>query len=267
MRKIFHTPTNVRGLCPIGLERYQFNLIQPGTQGFTRLELIAVLAVLVVIAALAVPALANTRLRSLRVACVNNLSQIGRAYDMWATDHAGRYPMTVPYWEGGLYAASPSPPGSILPSFLASGLQANTWFQFWSLSNELKSPKMLACPSDAERRRATEFDFYPSGGFLHASFRNQATSYFLGHPLMEAGRAVLSGDRNVGSVPSQGACPYFGIANSINSALWGTNIHVNSGNLLFNDGSIIQSDQAILRAALTSTNSGDNYNVHVLVPQ
>ena len=266
MRNVSHTATNDRGLCPLGLERLQCNLIQSDARGFTRFELFAVLAMLALLAALAMPALANTRLRSQRVACVNNLSRIGQAYDMWATDHAGRYPMTVPYWEGGLYAASPSPQGSVLPPQLASGLQANTWFQFWSLSNELRSPKLLACPSDAERRRATEFGFDPAGGFLHPNFRNQATSYFLGHPLMESGRAVLSGDRNVGSVSSYGPCPYFGIGNSIYSASWGTNIHVNSGNLLFNDGSIVQSDHTGLRSALTSTNS-DNQDVHILVPQ
>ena len=56
-------------------------LIRPACEwGLTRLELVAVLASLALVAALAFPVLANTRQRSDRVVCISNLQRIGQAF-------------------------------------------------------------------------------------------------------------------------------------------------------------------------------------------
>ena len=59
-------------------------------KAFTRLELVVVLAVLCLLAAVTWPALAVTAARSERATCVNNLRQIGRAYQIWGSDHDGQ---------------------------------------------------------------------------------------------------------------------------------------------------------------------------------
>jgi hypothetical protein len=92
-------------------------------------------------------------------------------------------------------------------------------------------------------------------------------SYVLGHPFLQEGRGVLSADRNIRGGPLDVSCGYFGPPvmgfPSPSTASWDTNIHVHTGNLLFNDGSVAETDDTGLRASFTNTNF-DNYSVHLL---
>ncbi|MBN2507401.1 MAG: hypothetical protein JXQ71_11970, partial [Verrucomicrobia bacterium] len=63
---------------------------------------------------------------------------------------------------------------------LASGMQNNLWFQYAWISNQLVSPKILACPSDKRVKQATDFSTAPEGGFMNPSYRNNSVSYPLG---------------------------------------------------------------------------------------
>lgn len=229
------------------------------TRAFTRFELAVVLGALVLLGVLVLPALANTKLRSQRLACFNNLGRIGQALEMWGTERGGAYPWQVLSSEGS--GGTRSHP---------SGLGANIWFQFAVMSNELVTPKYLACPSDAARVVATDFSLFPNGGFLHANYRNRAVSYLLGHPFLQEGRGILSGDRNIEGGSFNVSCSYFGPPvmgfQTPSSASWSTNIHTGTGNLLFNDGSVLEADNASLRASINNTNF-DNYSVHFLGSQ
>jgi len=57
--------------------------------GFTLVELLAVIAVLLLLAALLFPALAGARERARRTACLSNLRQLAAADFMYAGDHGG----------------------------------------------------------------------------------------------------------------------------------------------------------------------------------
>src|SRR5438477_4094612 len=70
-------------------------------RGFSRLELLAVLATLVLLATAAFPLLANTRTRSEQVSCLGNLRQIGHAVHLWGNDHGDRTPWFTQVAEGG----------------------------------------------------------------------------------------------------------------------------------------------------------------------
>jgi hypothetical protein len=218
--------------------------------------LAAVLGALVLLSILTVPALANARLRSQRLVCLNNLSRIGQAMEMWGTERGGSYPWQVPYAEGS--GGTRNHP---------SGLGANVWYQFAVMSNELVTPKYLACPSDTSRVVATDFSLLPFGGFLNANYRNRAVSYVLGHPFLQEGRGILSGDRNLEGGSFNVSCSYFGPPvtgfQTPSGASWGTNIHISTGNLLFNDGSVLETDNAGLRASINNTNF-DNFSIHLL---
>src|SRR5262245_51162935 len=189
------------------------------TRAFTRLELAAVLGALAFLAVVAIPALANTKLRSQRLVCLNNLSRIGQAMEMWATERGtpASYPWRVPYANG---------TGGTMNQ--PSGLGANIWYQFAVMSNELVTPKYLACPSDTNRVVATDFSLSPFGGLLHVNYRNRAISYVLGHPFLEEGRGVLSGDRNIQGGSFGNSCSYFGPPvlsfQTPSSASWGADI-------------------------------------------
>lgn len=74
---------------------------------FTLLELLAVISIILVLAALLFPAFGSFRARSLDVKCVNNLRQIGQLISVYASENDGWYPWgydnltTSPFWAGG----------------------------------------------------------------------------------------------------------------------------------------------------------------------
>src|SRR5712692_3742062 len=114
---------------------------------FTRLELAVVLAVLGVLAGIALPGLAVSRVRSEQVNCASNLRQVGHAAHLWANDHGDRTPWVTPESEGGTRGST-------------STLKQNAWFQIGWMSNELATPKILICPGDqvgAPRKMANDF--------------------------------------------------------------------------------------------------------------
>jgi len=232
-----------RGLAP-GPGRIQ-------SAGFTFVELLLVLVVLALLLAVVLPALAHTKPRVQRVNCVSNLARVGEAFNTWAGDHGERYSMQVNYADGG-------------PREHPSGLQNNPYFQFAWISNQLVTPRILVCPSDGSRRTASNWGFGASGGFLHPNFQNLALSYILAHPFPENGRGVLSGDRNISPGTVVGGCSYF-VPALAGANGWGNSIHAATGNLLFNDGSVEQTDDAALRRS-TSLPTATNPGIHFIAP-
>lgn len=56
-------------------------------QGFTLIEVLVVVAIIAVLAALLLPALAQGKARAQQTACANNLRQLGLAWSQFPTDH------------------------------------------------------------------------------------------------------------------------------------------------------------------------------------
>ena len=104
--------------------------LEGGLEAFTRLELMALLAVGALLFLLVVPLLAQGPQRSQAAVCLNNLRQLGRAIATWNADHGAADPWRVDQADGGTRNHP-------------SGLQNNIWFQFSWLTNELRTPRML----------------------------------------------------------------------------------------------------------------------------
>ena len=111
------------------------------TAALTLVEVLVVIAMLVVLAAMLLPAQSHPR-KAMQIQCVNNLKQIGLAYRIWAGDQTAKFPMEVSVTNGGTMG-------------LADG--QNAWINYFVMSNELSTPKILHCPADANSFAATNF--------------------------------------------------------------------------------------------------------------
>ncbi len=74
-------------------------------RAFTLIELLVVLAIIILLAAVLLPALSEARRRGLRTVCLSNLRQVGILFTFYAQDQGGLYPAAMdpvnadpPYW-------------------------------------------------------------------------------------------------------------------------------------------------------------------------
>ncbi|MEY2410200.1 MAG: hypothetical protein QOF48_2870 [Verrucomicrobiota bacterium] len=206
--------------------------ISPQTNAFSRLELVVLIAMMALLTALLVRGQAITDNRPLRdrIGCVSNLKQIGLAFRMWSNDHDDKFPMQFGANKEGSQEAI---------------AQEEPWRHYVALSNELTSPKVLACPADT-RVRATNF--------LSLSLSN--VSYFVGLDADETlPQSLLSGDRNV----TNGVAPKKTVLDLPDqpAAGWTEQIHRERGNLGLADGSAQQTTTPALRRQIAAANASN----------
>ena len=203
------------------------------TGAFTILELLCVIGIIAILAALLLPAINQSRARAKRVSCINNLHEMGMAFQNFAHDHNGKFPMAVPSSEGGSQEFT-------LGSYHAPDGFFFSFRHFQTLSNELVSPKMLVCPADT---RGSAPDF--------ARLQNNNVSYFIGLKSdYDRPSSILAGDRNLtNDYATRGTLV------RLNRAWrWTAELHQFKGNLLFADGHVEErSSQAMAEFGDTTT--------------
>lgn len=168
------------------------------------------------------------------MACINNLRQVGVAFQGFAHDHNGQFPMQVSATAGGSAEFS-------LTSYRVAGEFYFSFRHFQVLSNDLVSPKLLICPADT-RLPATNF----------ALLKNENLSYFVGLSAdYVRPNSILAGDRNLTNdyeTSSTMARPRGGLG-----WRWTSELHQFKGNLLFSDAHVEEKSSQALAVAFNQS--------------
>ena len=229
---------------------------------FTRAELIATLAATFVLGLILLPSFASTGSRSEQIGCMNNLRQIGIAFQGWGNEHDDHRPWfvraDVARNEGGT-AGHP--------------LMNNAWVHFTVLSNYI-SPTVLSDPGEIgyNKRVAHTWSFSSGDGIFNGGFRDNALSYMLGvHTRVSEPANILTADRNL-QFSGAGGCSYgfsqvLRLEYAPNFRGWTNGNHGAFGNVLLNDGRVEFTSSARLGAILQRRADGDGGGIeHFLAP-
>jgi type II secretory pathway pseudopilin PulG len=169
---------------------------------FSFVELLIVVAIIAILAAMMLPALAKAKQKAQRISCVNNLKQLGTAYRLWAGDNGDLLPAQQTVKKGGwMDAGGPGAAvagGVIGPSIGQVAASGVAW-NYKLMQNELgQSPKVVACPSD-DRAAAPNFK---------NGFTAQNVSYFVNPGAADTyPQSIAGGDRNLGGMAGDPAAP------------------------------------------------------------
>ena len=228
---------------------YKHSKLFASNSGFTQVELIVVVVISIILAVMTTACSRRSTAKQ-RIACVNNLKQIGIATRIYATDNQDRFPWQVPQREGGT------------AEYIAVSKAAEYWKHFQALSNELSSPKVVRCPSDRNRNQANSFGETEFGG----PTGNLSMSYFIGKGSDEAKpHNILSGDRNIAygdynnDDDNKGQHVKFGKKFSAKlTPAWTESLHQVQGNLLLSNSSCQQASASKLMQYMIDSSDADN---------
>jgi competence protein ComGC len=201
-------------------------------RALTLTKVLVVVAVVIFLIGFLLPALVAAKQKARRIACINNLKEIGVGSRLWEGNYNDKYPMQVSVTNGGAMEA----------------IGAGNAYVFWqTMSNQLISPKNLHCPADTSRIAATNFSI----GFSDANI-----SYFINLDAAETyPQMIMVGDDNL-LVDGKPVQP--GILNLMTGTTiaWTKDRHHGVGNIGLADGSAQQVTGDGLNSAVGSSTSG-----------
>jgi prepilin-type N-terminal cleavage/methylation domain-containing protein/prepilin-type processing-associated H-X9-DG protein len=144
-------------------------------RAFTLIEVLVVVAILAILAALLLPALSGAKARSKRVACLNHLRQLWLCSQMYAADNGGKLAENRPR----------APGGSTTNAWVLGDLQlpAEATNLFWLRQGQFfpyaSQPAIYRCPADSSQTAGVpRVRSYSMNGWIGG--RSMETDFFQG---------------------------------------------------------------------------------------
>jgi prepilin-type processing-associated H-X9-DG protein len=201
-------------------------------RGLTLIEALAVIVILMLLAGVLLPPLALAKYKARRVGCANNLKHVGSSFQVFANNHADKFPMQLPTHQGGSL------------EFVASG---NAFRHFLAISNDLTTPQILICPADTRK---------PAASFSVLS--NMNISYFVGLDALDTfPQSLLAGDRHLMTNGVPAASGILLLTTNLTVG-WTTALHNGSGNVVLGDGSVQPLTSARLQKQIADSGIATN---------
>jgi prepilin-type N-terminal cleavage/methylation domain-containing protein/prepilin-type processing-associated H-X9-DG protein len=182
--------------------------------GLTLIEVLVVIGVIAVLAAILLPTNPRGRQNPKEVNCLNNLKQIDTSFVVFADENQGRFPMQIPVANGGTM------------EFIYS---EHSFPHFQKIKEYIRDPRLLICPFETNRLAAVSFE----------ALNDLNISFFLNADASanNPSHTILAGDRFL-QVNGQPIQPGLYVLTTNSNVSWMPNFHVRRGNLAFADGHV-----------------------------